>query len=153
VQLLIDRSRAMQPFYRDQRQLAMRAGVIVGADRLQVLSFSSLPTYAGTGPRSDWLPYAHPPGGTVILLLTDLGIGRPPSNDGVASIEEWITWAGARRKDDCPVVCLVPYPQSRWPKGFDRLTASRLMTILVWDRSTSVGTVRRYVKRGHRVAR
>src|SRR4051812_45530890 len=86
VQLLIDRSQAMLPFVRDQIRLREEILRVVGNDRVTTLRFVGCPSRgAGEGPEMSWSQYEPPLPGTPVLLLTDLGIGRPRLTDERAS--------------------------------------------------------------------
>ena len=147
VQVLVDKSDALVPFTRDQTWLQEEIRRVVGVDRVQILRFVGCPSRAvGTGPRKFWDKYRPPPSGTVVLLLTDLGIGMPMFATEVADVSEWLEFAKVIHRAGCPLVAFVPYTPSRWPRHL-----IGAMTIIQWDRGTSAATVRRLVRRGHEV--
>jgi hypothetical protein len=148
VQVLVDRSETMMPYAEDQRWLLGEIYKVVGRDAAQVLSFAICPL-RGVGqkarhwwkPYSAWLPFP----GTVVLVLTDLGIGQSPFlSERLASEEEWIDFAGELRGLGCPLVALVPYAPERWPARL-----RRSFTILHWDRRTGAPAVFTRIGRGH----
>jgi hypothetical protein len=144
VQVLVDRSQAMIPFHRDQDWLVKEIQKVVGEGKTQALRFAGCPlSKAGAGPRKDWEDYRPPLPATPVLLLTDLGIGRPPLSSDWASVEDWLLFARILRTAGCPIVALVPYA-STLPDGRARWPAELVgvMTILLWDRGTSATTVR-----------
>ena len=137
VQLLIDRSEAMTPFIRDQVRLHKEIVATVGADRVTTLRFVGCPIRgAGGGAEPSWSAYEPPLSKAPVLLLTDLGIGRPRLNEDRAPVNEWLLFIERVRKAKCPLLAFVPYAQSRWPPEL----ASR-MSIIHWDRKTSAITV------------
>jgi hypothetical protein len=148
VQVLIDRNEAMLPFFQDQNWLEREVLKVVGPSCRQTLYFEGCPTRkAGHGSKSGWQDYlTHhlPRSGTVLLLLTDLGIGQPVSPHAPASEREWLEFAKRLRKHDCPLVALVPYASARWPAALQRS-----MTIIQWDRPTGVSLIHARVGKGH----
>jgi hypothetical protein len=144
VQLLIDSAEALQPFAMDQAELRTALLGVVGRDRTQVLYFEGSPLWGiSSGSKESWTNYKTPTPGTPVVALTDLGIGRPPYVAGLAGISDWREFAQTLRRASCPLVALVPYPPQRWP-----MSLSKLMTILQWDRTTTVAVVRRTVTAG-----
>jgi len=149
VQLLIDRGEGMTPFRDDQRWLENRLRLMLGSEALEILSFSSCPTRkAGSGSRLTWEPYRElrpPRPGTTVVALTDLGIPEVRLRERQASPDEWIEFARHLRTLGCPLVALVPYPETRWPER-----VRRHLTVLPWDRKTSASTIRGLVGEGLR---
>lgn len=142
VQLLIDRSEAMVPFIRDQMILHEQITATVGRDRVTTLRFVGCPTRgAGTGPEATWSTYDAPLNGGPVLLLTDLGIGRPALSDERAGAMEWFNFAQIVRKAKCPLIAFVPYGESRWPQ---KLRGH--MSIIQWDRNTTANSVSNSLK-------
>jgi hypothetical protein len=150
VQLLLDISQAMLPWERDQRMLQKEVQDVVGTDKVQSLRFVGCPARGvGMGTKSRWKSfYTPPPRGTVVLMLTDLGIGRPPFSTERASVAEWEAFVLNLRKAGCPLVALVPYAPERYP-----FELTRIMTAIQWDRQTTPATVRREVGPAHEVTR
>lgn len=147
VQLLIDRSEAMTPFIRDQVRLHKEIVATVGSDRVTTLRYVGCPIRgAGGGAAPSWSTYEPPVSKAPVLLLTDLGIGRPRLNDERAGIEEWVLFIEQVKKAECPLLAFVPYAQSRWPPEL----ASR-MSIIQWDRRTSAITVCNKLKHAREV--
>ena len=148
VQLLVDRSDAMLPYLEDQMWLAGEVQKVVGPGLRETLYFEGCPTRgAGPGSKRHWKGYLRhhlPKSGTVLLLLTDLGIGQPTSPAVGADEREWAEFAGHLRRHGCPVVALVPYASGRWPAPL-----RRAMTIIEWDRPTNASRVHACVGKGH----
>ncbi|GAB6909569.1 conserved hypothetical protein [Desulfosarcina cetonica] len=145
VQLLVDRGAGTWPFYRDQELLRRQIEMVVGRDRVETLFFADLPLHGiGPGSRRTWRRrYTPPATGTPVVLLTDLGIaGRRALGVG-ASAETWSVFADRVRDAGCPLLALVPYGPTRWPASLEKC-----MTILSWDRSTTVSTIRKTVGYG-----
>ncbi len=149
VQLVIDRGPALAPFARDQEWLIDHVRLVAGNDRTEVIEFFTSPTRDGPlDDEGEPKSYVPPAMGTVVLAMTDLGIGRPPGWMDWATDAEWLEFATRLRKAGCPFLALVPYPEHRWPPA---LTAR--LKILPFDRQTAVSTVRRVVPVGHNVER
>jgi hypothetical protein len=148
-QLLLDRSPAMTPFLRDQRWLEGRISRIIGTDRVETRQFSACPLRgSGQGPVTEWeRPYHPPPPGTPVVALTDLGIGRPPGWDDWASVDEWMTFAAIARRARCRLVAFVPYRPLRWPAQL-----TRMMTVIHWDRTTTVAMAHKRTNSARRMS-
>ena len=139
IQLLIDQSESMEPYYLDQRLLTRALIKLVGKDRLQIIRFSGLPCW-GTRLKAneEWPTYVPPPAGTLVLLLSDLGmtgsfwkLHRPMET-------EWCSFAKDVRGHRCHLVALVPYVQTRVS-----IPLRTVMTVIEWSRTTSVVTLKR----------
>ena len=149
VQLLIDRAVAMQPFALDQALLRAALVSVAGREHTEVLYFDGSPLWgAGHGTEDEWPDYAPPGPGTPVVVLTDVGIGRPPHESGFASASDWIEFGFTVARKRCPLLVLVPYPPLRWPAGL-----SRHVTMIQWDRPTTTSAVRRMLPHGLRAAR
>ncbi|HYH87180.1 MAG TPA: hypothetical protein VEX60_17140 [Pyrinomonadaceae bacterium] len=148
VQVLVDRSETMLPFLEDQSWLEAEIQKVVGEGRAQILYFEGYPTRkAGRGGKRGWEPYMErhlPSSGTVVLLLTDLGVGYPPSTVAPAGAGEWLAFADRLRRRGCPIVAFVPYAPERCHPALHRL-----MTIIQWDRGTSASSIHARVGKGH----
>jgi hypothetical protein len=148
VQILLDRSPALAPFARDQDWLTDEVLRIGGTDRVRVLDFHACPTRPHTDDLGmDEPTYSPPAPGTAVLVVTDLGIGRPRGWNDWADEAEWLNFAAILRKAGCPLVAMVPYPPARWP-----LAIARDIAILQFDRPTTASVVRRVVGVAHSVS-
>jgi hypothetical protein len=137
VQLLVDRSDAMTPFIRDQIRLQKEILATVGNDRVVIMRFVGCPTRrAGAGAEPTWSNYEPPASKAPVLLLSDLGIGKPSLDDERAGVSEWLTFIERVKKAKCPLLAFVPYEESRWPP-----TLASKMSIIQWDRNTTAITV------------
>ncbi len=149
-QVLVDRSEAMLPFAADQDWLIEQLQAVVGRERLQVLFFEGCPAWgAGPGSKRRWKPYSEhhtPPAGVAVLLVTDLGIGRPGPGRRAPFPADWLDFATHTRQAGCPLVAFVPYGPARWPAELQRC-----IQILPWDRATSARTVRMTLGRALRL--
>jgi hypothetical protein len=134
VQLLLDKGSGMAPFLADQGAMTEWIRNVIGAQRVQVASFIGSPKQGLLEGLHKRLDHAFPAGGTPVVLLTDLGIARPPALDEAASVDEWLAFAQGARLAGCPVLAFVPYPPARWPRAL-----RRAMTILQWDRALTAG--------------
>ncbi len=144
VQLLLDRGAAMAPFFRDQEDLLRHARATVGREKVDVVRFMACPGRgAGRGARTGWGRWTPPPTGTPVVVVTDLGIGRPPAARDRAPAVEWRAFVRSADEAGCPLLAFVPYARRRWPRGL-----GRSLTIVPWDRSTSADLVRRHLAIG-----
>jgi hypothetical protein len=147
VQVLVDKSQAMEPYLSDLEYLQERVRRVIGQSRVKVLHFVGSPLRgAGAGPRRLWKNYQPPYTGTPVLLLTDLGIGQPLLSDEQASEQEWLHFVALIQKARCPLIAMVPYAPSRYPSAI-----ARALIIICWDRSTTAGKVRSIVGLAHEV--
>lgn len=143
VQVLVDQGDGMQPYRRDQRELARRITGLVGAELTQIRFFADAPN-RGTGPASPrtWQPYRPPSPGTRVLVVSDLGVGGPVLHPRRASVGEWYEVCHEIVRAGCTVLALVPYPVTRVPAEL-----TPLLSALTWDRTTTVSTVAALVGR------
>jgi hypothetical protein len=140
VQILVDCGEGMMPFTPDQRYLVEQIRKIAGRDRAPAAVFVGCP-----GPGRDGTGAWEPPlPGTVVVLLTDLGIGRPMLSLDPADETQWLAFARRARRAGCPLVAFVPYPRSSWPRRLEKA-----MTIVEWDLTTTAAAVRARVGRAH----
>src|SRR5580692_2007900 len=111
VQLLIDAGSGMAPFAQDCARLRREVIRLAGSG-LRDMRFVGCPTRgAGRGPRP-WDGYRPPWSPTPVLIVTDLGSGRPPSSLDTVRVAEWLAFAATLRRERCRPVTLVPYPRS-----------------------------------------
>lgn len=140
LQLLIDVNRTMDPFAQDQIALVEAVKRLVSEQNVEQLLFSVCPTRgAGAGGEWPWGPYRppkHP--GTLVMVITDLGVSRAARGVETASTDEWLRFAGMIRKDSCQLVTLVPFPLRRVPAAL-----RRAMVVIPWDRSTTAGVIKK----------
>jgi hypothetical protein len=145
VQLLLDIAAGMDPFRPDQTTLRDGLDDVLSDDRLEVLSFAGCPSRGvGPGARHSWRPWEPPPPGTPILAVTDVGIGGDPFDEDRASVGEWLEFAHRVRGDGYVLLALVPYEARRWPA-----VLTRAMTLLHWSERTTIGEVRRALRRAY----
>lgn len=144
VHLLVDCGPGMEPFRRDQQMLAAQFRRVIGDSRLKALNFRGCPSRAaGSGPDFTWRPYPRPEAGTAVVLFSDLGAAPLPVRGEAADTQEWIAFARDLVEGHCPVVCFSPYLRREIPA---RLL--RWVTLIPWDRETSVGRIRRILSGG-----
>ena len=148
VQLLIDKSDAMTPFASDQNSIHKATRLAIGSDNVKVLRFVGCPSRGvRASALEEWKTYGPPPPGTPVLLLTDLGVGRPMFSTERADIDEWLGFAAQVRRAGCPLLAFIPYAPRRWPRAL-----RRVMTLVQWDRRTSAVTIRNLIGRAHQVS-
>jgi hypothetical protein len=137
-QVLSDASPGMAPFAKDNWQIIQSLRTMVGHELVEVLYFEDCPIFGvETDPDLDFVSYRPPPRGTLILLITDLGISNPPFSLRRSTVRNWLEWLSRLKETGCPVVALVPYPPSRWPPAL-----ARGLPIIQLDRRTTAIDVR-----------
>jgi len=137
IQLLIDTGEGMLPFSRDCEWFAAKAREVAGPDVLSIFRFAGSP--AGGVWREGTFQkkvYSPPQAGTLVLVLTDLGIARPP-HASWATEGEWAQFARLVAEAGCKLRVLAPYPKERWPDSL-----RKAIPIVEWDRSTSLAAAR-----------
>lgn len=145
LQLLVDVNRTMAPFVQDQFALVEAIKRLVSAQNVEQLLFSICPT-RGAGRADEWpweayVPPSHP--GTLVMVVTDLGVTRAAPGVETGTKEEWLRFAGMIRRDGCQLVTLVPFPARRVPAAL-----RRAMTVIPWDRSTTSGVIQKIRLKG-----
>jgi hypothetical protein len=149
VQLLLDSSPLMQPFFSDQNNLRDEIVRVVGRDRTEVQCFSGIPSRGiGTGPVDEWLDYRPPTQGTTVVVVTDFAIGKSREFFASPDEKEWVQFVNMLARLRCPVLAMVPYPPSRWPR-----VLSKCCSILQWDRATTASIVKRTLPDGLKSSR
>ena len=107
VHVWIDKGPAMRPFRADVDELLRALRRIIGTAILEEFYFNGASDLAGS--------YSLPPRGTTVLIVTDLGIGRPPGQPR-STPKDWVAFAKPFVKSGSRVVALVPYGPDRWPR-------------------------------------
>ena len=132
LQLWIDESPAMQPFRADVEDMCAAIRLIVGPSYEGEFFFDKLSlNKEGSWSDGEALDPMKLKAGANVLLLTDLGIGRPPLKPRATS-SEWRGFARTLASRASRVVAVVPYSSARWPAGL-----SKWMKIVHWNSSRS----------------
>jgi hypothetical protein len=141
VQVLFDIGENMQPFGQDRRTLRRVLDRIVGREYLEVLHFAGSPRKTrregAPGAWRDYLSSFKPQTGACVLVASDFGIAELPGLAESANPSEWRALAAELRRLGHRVVGFVPYPPARWPRS-----VGRAISLVQWDRATTVGRVR-----------
>lgn len=139
LQVLVDQAPGMQPWQPDVQQLLDQLARLLGVERLQVLGFEGEPLQGcwaeGADQPGRW---PLPPTGTPVLLLSDLGISRPPGTLLHGTARRWQPFARAAAQAGASVRLLVPFAPARWPAGLPPA-----WRVLCWHRPATVAAVRR----------
>ena len=115
VHVLVDDGPPMRPFRTDVDDLQAQLRRTVGPHLLGELYFQGSPAVGiGNGWDSSSTPYRPPRPGVTILLVTDLGVGRPPGHVGTPLVE-WSALIGRLVAAGCRVVAITPYDPRRCP--------------------------------------
>lgn len=146
VQLYLDRSDSMQPFWHDEKELINRLQRLLGSRNVQV-RWLEIDPWVSTGSRLKWHspPPSQLPIETPLLIVSDFGIGEKLFGEGVMGLEPWLPLLDLAKNHNCPVIALVPTPESFWPNKLKQL----IPNAFVWDHDTSIQSVRRWRRRIH----
>jgi hypothetical protein len=130
VQLLVDVGEAMQPFTEDLAFLADQLIDVAGQDRVEERTFTGTPRrgldpdpFGGSG-----RPWKPPPPGSLVVVLSDLGVGGPVGDRDRAPAREWLMVARAIAEAQANVRVLTPFPLHRVPTPL-----ARKLRITPWD--------------------
>lgn len=130
VYVLLDRSEAMQPFWRDQAELIERLHRMLGTAMVQ----SSWFEYDANSRRIIWPTQRQFRINTPVLLVTDFGCGKAPA---AARAMNWEPWQKLilepAQSSRSPVFALIPAAKNLWPATLSRF----IDCALLWDRETS----------------
>lgn len=138
VHTVVDRRSSMLPFYQDQDALIATLGRLVGIDRVNITYFDQaaglLALTRLNGARNK-VPLAS---GIPVLLVSDLGVGRPPFALPPLAASVWLNFARLLEMAGCPLIIYFPYPLDRCPRPL-----ARRLRIIHWDRRSSVHSIHR----------
>lgn len=141
VELLFDVGPAMLPFSRDKQQLASMAVRLIGTDRIRIADFIDDPLQGIRMQRKTrWQPFAWPDRRSIIIVVSDVGIGSGISHHSLAPA--WHVFLRQAAHREIRTVALIPYSSSRWPSEVAAFDAA-----LPWDLVTGVQTLRRATRR------
>ena len=76
--------------------------------------------------------------GSVVLMATDLGIGRPDPFQWPMVAGEWLAFSHRVKDSACHLRTLVPYSASRWPHSLGAALAAQ-----EWSPRSTAGHLRR----------
>lgn len=130
VQLLVDQGEGMEPYASDLDFLAAQFMHVAGHDRVERRTFVGTPRRGLdpnplTGETAEW---KRPAPKSLVLVLTDLGIGGPRASRDRARAGEWRAVAAVVASAQADLKVLTPFPPSRMPAGL-----AESMRIISWD--------------------
>lgn len=137
VQVLVDWGERLEPLREDQKAFVSSLAQIVGKHRVQVLRFHEFPDLAGPGTRRTWRPYETPASGTVVLILSDLGLGWLSTPASTPRFSDWAGWARRVTSAGARPIGLVPHGPEHWPAELQHQ-----LPLVHWDRITTVSAIR-----------
>ncbi|MDN0196554.1 hypothetical protein [Streptomyces sp. S.PNR 29] len=142
VQLLLDMGPGMAPYQADRHWLRAHFRRLHSSDRLEILSFSTSPLLAGTGPRHRWAPYRPPHPGTPVVAFSDLGLtlGSEDGDDSDGPAEAWLRFAAMAARGGGLPLCLTPYPVTAYPAEL-----RRSLVLIEMSRTTTASLLRHAV--------
>ncbi|GEM_PF-2993767 len=137
--LFLDRSESLQPFWRDEKELVEKLQRLIGRFKVEAWWFE-VDHWLIDGPRIRWFspPPLQLPRNASLLLVSDFGISGELSL-GRIDLDPWNPLIDIARRNNCPMVSLIPAPISYWPNALKR----RIPNSFVWDYDTSIATVMR----------
>ncbi len=146
VQVLVDVREAMRPFARDQEEVLTEISALLPWNLVAVVRYlGCLSSADGREKSNEELAYRLPRAGTLVLLLTDLGLGPRVPGMTITHPGDWERFARRLRRAGCSVTALVPYASRRLPARLRRVIA-----VLPWRRQSTSGQVARLRKRVER---
>lgn len=130
VHMLVDRGEGMEPFANDVEFLAAQFTDVAGHDRVEQRTFVGTPRRGldpnvFTGETAEW---KRPAARSLVLILTDLGVGGPAGSRDRAPAVEWRAVAATVASVEAELRVVTPFPPSRWPAGL-----AETMRIVSWD--------------------
>jgi hypothetical protein len=138
IQILLDVGPSMEPYIKDQTHFVREAARVAGRDRISVHTFTGHPDWGIDAARTgEPAPYSTPSLETVIVILSDIGMGRTGNVLYQADTRDWIQFSKRLARHHCHLVLCTPYPPDRWPAGL-----SREVDIVQWDREVTVSHIR-----------
>jgi hypothetical protein len=138
VQILLDLGLGLRPFVEDRDHLEAALHRVVGSTLVKVAWFTddlSSDVFLDEG--DDPAPYALPPPGVPVLIVSDLGIGGGSLRTQWPRVENLVELSDQLRARGSFLCALAPFSRSRWPAGLDRR-----LVLVPWDRRTTMATVR-----------
>jgi hypothetical protein len=145
VQLFFDHSDSMQPFWGDENKLLERLKMLLGPHNIRLFWFT-IDRWHSTDSQLKW--HSTNPqlsSETPILIVSDFGIGGDQFDSGIVELDMWLPLMEKAKSYCCPVIALVPEPESFWPRNLKQIFPYSF----VWDHDTSIQSVRRSRLRIH----
>jgi hypothetical protein len=141
VEVLVDTGDGMEPFARDQDELMGSIRKLVG-NAVRFLKYRDCPLAGcGVGSLPTWTTYVPPAIGTPIVIAGEFGVASSFGRARRRLETDWLRFLAMAEDHDCQVIGLTPYPKSRLPRSL-----SNRMTVVHWDRATTIGYVRDCLK-------
>ena len=139
VVLILDRAESMQPFWRDEIELAEALKRVVGGPGLRVYRVEP-DLWAEGEPRLRW--HGAEPGQfaahTPVAIVSDFELGREITPRWPL-LAPWMPLLDKVQAAGAPMLALIPLPRTLWPPS---LTAA-IPKIVAWDDDTTTGTIQR----------
>lgn len=144
VQVLIDRTAAMNPFHHDVEYVVEDLARLFGRDQMEIGYFHDCPSrglsFDHDPERDWWLPPARR---APVVILSDFGLTRIARVDR-SSVFEWLRFASDVRAAGCSLIGLVPLGPERWPPAL----AARV-TFVHWSERTTARQIARARRESH----
>lgn len=144
VQLLLDYSDSMTPFWEDLSALIDQIENLIGKERVNIYEFDQNPNLSKHCISSNKSELWRHERGRPILVASNLGIIGQPRRISIGPA--WRTFIDACRKNNLPLLILVPWSKGYWPSGLGPHPL-----LIPWSPRTTAAMVYRLVGKGHKV--
>lgn len=142
--LLLDYSESMTPFWEDLSALAEQLENLLGEDKVKIYEFDRNPAkgehWQAKGKTEPWRFDA----GSPVLVASNLGITGQSRRISVSL--EWRRFIAACRKNQLPLLILVPWSRDYWPSGLGPHPL-----LIPWNPRTTAAEVALLVGKGHEI--
>lgn len=138
--VLIDLSAGLQLLADDRDQILRTLRLLMSPAYLEIMVFHENPEWMFSleGERVGGRSWRWAVPGRPVLILSDFGVAGSHRMELRRHEDAWNALLKRLRDQRRPVVGLIPFPRSRWPR---RLT--RWITLIKWDRSMESGQISR----------
>jgi formylglycine-generating enzyme required for sulfatase activity len=130
VQIIVDRSQRLIPFFEDQNRMAVRLATLFPRHAVEfAFALDGFRELFISGRQGSTAAYELPDPGTLVIMLGDLGC---LASDPGSVVARWAALGQRLVRAGCRPAALAPCPPSRWLPA--RL---RAWTMVAWDRRAS----------------
>lgn len=134
VMLLVDEGESMEPYFDDVAFLATHLTDVAGRDRVERHSFVRTPLDVLDDDEDvAWKGVA----GSLVVVISDLGVGGPLGSRDRGSPRRWRAFADAVARDGAALRVLTPFGPGRVPSGLDTVA-----DIVGWDTLANLASFR-----------
>jgi hypothetical protein len=138
VQLLVDAGEAMEPYVSDTEFLAEAFADVAGSDRIDEHAFIGTPL-RGVDPDpfdGTTTPWEPPAPRSLVLVISDLGVGGRPAGRERGSAHEWERFASTVAEHEAVLRVLTPFAERR-PARLDAAAQ-----VIAWEEAVELVSIR-----------